>query len=219
MIVVLGRPALAAVSRDAAVIDATEHAAAAPGDPTAFFPARLLAGPIAIAAAASGGTVEVVGSIGDDPEGDALVVELGRAGVGHAALLRDPAGRTPVAGAVSSDGRPLPRLDVEDVRLGLGYLMDYRVLVLADALDPDTEAVALEAAGYHGAAIIAIVPPALPVSEALGAAATIIEAPAEPGTRFAELVGRFAALLDGGAEPGSAFADAVRTSGWERSPA
>jgi sugar/nucleoside kinase (ribokinase family) len=216
MIVVLGRPALEPVAPTQGVSEATGGADTPEGR---VLSAPLLAGPIAIAAASVGASVELTGSIGDDPEGDLVVVQLGRAGVGHAALLRDPGGRTRVARGVASEDRPLPRLDAEDIRLGLGYLMDYRVLVLAEPLAPDAEAAALDAALYHGAVIIAVVPPDVPVSEPLGAAATIIEAPVEPGPRFAELVGRFAASVDGGAEPGPAFEQALRSSGWERSSA
>ncbi|MBA2253667.1 MAG: hypothetical protein H0W07_00955 [Chloroflexi bacterium] len=180
---------------------------------------RFLATPIAIAAAAMGSQVEVVGSIGDDPEGDDVVVALGRAGVGHAALLRDPAGRTPVVPKPPGEERPLPRLEAEDVHLGLGYLVEYRVLVLAEPLAAEAERVAIEAAQYHGAAITAIVTPGAALSEALATAATVLEAPSEGSSRFADLVGRFAAALDRGADAESAFADAVRSSGWERAPA
>jgi hypothetical protein len=55
-----------------------------------------LAVDVAMAAHGRGATVELVGKIGDDGAGDAVVVALGRAGVGHAALLRDPARPTPV---------------------------------------------------------------------------------------------------------------------------
>ena len=43
---------------------------------------------IALAAAGAGANVEFMGRIGDDPAGDALLMALGRAGVGHAALLK-----------------------------------------------------------------------------------------------------------------------------------
>ncbi len=55
---------------------------------------------IARAAVAAGARVELVGKIGDDATGDALVLALARDGIGHAALLRDPAHGTPVAAAV-----------------------------------------------------------------------------------------------------------------------
>ena len=65
-----------------------------------------------------------------------MALALGVAGVGHAALLRDPAGVTP---RVDSDGietgAPLARLDAADIDLGLRYVPDCRVLVVADPLD------------------------------------------------------------------------------------
>ena len=96
----------------------------------------VFAASIALEIARRGGRVELVGSIGDDPSGDAIVVELGRAGIGHAALLRDPGGTTPVTGRLTSQ---LPRLDAADVDLGLRYVIDFTVLILADPLSPDAE--------------------------------------------------------------------------------
>jgi hypothetical protein len=55
-----------------------------------------LAVDVAVAARERGSKVELVGKVGDDGAGDAVVVALGRLGVGHAALLRDPARPTPV---------------------------------------------------------------------------------------------------------------------------
>ena len=60
-----------------------------------------LAVDVAAAAAALGSSVELVGKVGDDGAGDAVVLALGRLGVGHAALLRDPARSTPVLSAVA----------------------------------------------------------------------------------------------------------------------
>jgi sugar/nucleoside kinase (ribokinase family) len=51
---------------------------------------------IAVAAHRRGAAVELVGKVGDDGAGDAVVVSLGRLGIGHAALLRDPTRPTPV---------------------------------------------------------------------------------------------------------------------------
>jgi hypothetical protein len=59
-----------------------------------------LAPEIAAAAAAAGARVELISKAGDDPAGDAVLIVLARAGVGHVATLRDPARLTPV--------RPLP---------------------------------------------------------------------------------------------------------------
>lgn len=224
MIVVLGRPALAAAPTDAPTGGHTVARRLGEGSADAVTATRRsfwLAGPVALAATAAGAQVELVGTIGDDPEGDLVVVALGRGGVGHAALLRDPGGRTPVDGAAGvgpggdPDTRPMPRLDAWDVELGLGYLVEYRVLVLVEQLPEEAEAVALEAAAYHSAQLVAVVPEGRAVSERMAASATVLETPAEPGARFAELVGRYAAALDTGMDPARAFAESVRATGWE----
>jgi sugar/nucleoside kinase (ribokinase family) len=211
MIVVVGRPAILARS------------APRPGDDPAARPAGLVAS-IAVAAAQANARVELVGTIGDDDDGDALTVGLSRAGVGHAALLRDPTARTPRGGDATgeqsdSEGERAPRLEAADIELVLRYHADYRVLVLAEPVPEDAERVALEAASFQGAAVIAIVPPGGAVSERLSGAGTVLEAPDEGNGAFAELVGRYAAALDAGEEPQAAFASARRATGWESGPA
>ena len=189
-----------------------------------------LAVELALAAAGAGARVELVGSIGDDPEGDRVVVALGRAGVGHAALLRDPAGRTPMVGQASGL-RPLPRLDAADVELGLRYLHECRVLVVCAELDGDALAQALEAAEYHAAAAVVLAPAGAVQPDSLGARVTLLERPtvedaeAVPDTAvaaaldaaFAALVARYAVLLDGGETEARAFAAALGASAWEPS--
>jgi hypothetical protein len=136
-----------------------------------------LATEIALALGRVGAEVELVGSLGDDPEGDQVVVELGRAGVGHAALLRDPATRTPPAGREIT-ARPLPRLEAADVELGLRYLSDCRVLVVAEPLDPAALGQALAAAAYHGADAVVVAPPGSVDPASLGEGVTLLERPA-----------------------------------------
>lgn len=63
-----------------------------------------LAADIARAAATEGGRVELLGKTGDDRAGDALLLDLAAAGVGHVALLRDAAHPTPVR--VIMEARP-----------------------------------------------------------------------------------------------------------------
>jgi hypothetical protein len=58
-----------------------------------------LAVDIATSIVRAGGVAELAGKIGDDGAGDAVVLSLGRLGVGHAALLRDAAHPTPVLAA------------------------------------------------------------------------------------------------------------------------
>jgi len=167
---------------------------------------------VAVAAARAGAQVEVVGSVGDDHEGDAVAVELARAGIGHAALLRDPAGATP-RGSGPAAGPP-PRLDGSDVELGLLYLADCRVLVVAEWLGEDVLAVAKAAAAYHSAELIVLLEPQTPEPKGLPARATLLRAPAEGGAAFADVVGRYAAALAAGQPPAPAWAAALAGTGW-----
>jgi hypothetical protein len=230
MIVVLGRPRVYRSAPDGALL---------PGG----LPAE-----IALALGRSGAGVELVGSIGDDPEGDRIVVELGRAGVGHAALLRDPSARTPPTGPLDAT-RPLPHLGAAEVELGLRYVAECRVLVLADVLGEDALAQALEAAAYHAAALVMVAPPGSIDPEALGDNVTLLERPALDGLDawdapngsaddvtddpsaaagdaapaageldFAGLVADYAARLDAGELPAPAFAAALGDRAWEPAP-
>src|SRR4051794_34548379 len=97
-----------------------------------------LACEVAVAAASRGRRVELVGRIGDDAAGDALVIALARAGVGHAAVLRDPSRPTALltpstqtddAVAAPDDSTDpfasAPRLEPADVSLALSYLTTF----------------------------------------------------------------------------------------------
>jgi hypothetical protein len=187
-----------------------------------------LAAEIALALGREGAAVELVGSIGDDPEGDRVVVELGRAGVGHAALLRDPATRTPPAGGETAR-RPLPRLEAADVELGLRYLTDCRVLVVAETLDAAALSQALSAAAYHGASVVLVAPPGSVDPASLGDGVTLLEGPADDGPdddgsadgddgAFAGFVAAYALGLERGASAEEALVAALDGGGWERSP-
>ncbi len=198
MIVVLGRPRAARPSRSR--------------EPTHRVPAGLCVS-IASAAVAAGAHVELVGSIGDDAVGDAVVLGLSRNGIGHAALLRDPAAHTPEVGAHPES---LPRLDRPDVELGLGYLVDFRALFLAEPLDPDAEAGALDEAAFHGAQVVAVLPRGTRPSDRLAGEATVLEAPAADDGAFGALLGRFAAELERGVTAADGLARAAAATGWER---
>jgi hypothetical protein len=173
------------------------------------------AGRIALAAAAAGGRVELVGSVGDDADGERVALELGVAGIGHAALLRDPAGTTPRldADGVESAGA-LPRLDRGDVDLGLRYVPECRVLVAAEPLDSAGLAVVAEAATYHGAALIVLSAPGAAPAE-LPEGTTLLELPEHDEGAFAALVGRYAARLAASQTPSEAWQAAVAETGWE----
>ncbi|CAN5465323.1 hypothetical protein BH20CHL6_BH20CHL6_13200 [soil metagenome] len=207
MIVVLGRPGL---RREPPTLDTPPGLAREGAPPTAW---AGLAALVAVAAAADGGQVELVGAVADDEDGDAVAVELGRAGVGHAALLRDPSAGTP---RVSRKGGDPGRLDARDIELGLRYLADFAVLVIAEPLTVEGEQVALEAASYQGAAVIAIAPQGGTVSGGLATGATVLEAPPDETEAFPILVARFARAVESGKDVAGAFAEATHAAGWER---
>jgi hypothetical protein len=188
---------------------------------------------VAAAARRRGGAVELVGKVGNDGAGDAVVVALGRLGIGHSALLRDPALPTPVlaAAAVDDDAAELdadgpearllpedaaarPALDAADIDLALKFLPGAGVIVLAEPLLDAAVAVAVEGAAFAGARLIVLVPSGA-TTPAVPAEATVFEAPPDDDGSFGRLVGIFAGALDAGVEPAAAFAEAVAASGWE----
>ena len=191
-----------------------------------------LAVEVANAARRRGRAVELVGKVGNDGAGDAVVLALGRLGIGHAALLRDPTLPTPVLAPVPDidvgevdadppearllpeDAAARPGLDAADVDLALKFLPGASVIVLAGPLPEAAVAVAVEAAGFAGARLIVLVPSGA-TPPAVPAEATVLEAPPADDGSFGGLVGIFAAALDAGTEPAAAFAEAVAASGWE----
>lgn len=193
--------------------------------------------------------VQLVGKVGDDPAGDALLLALADAGVGHVAMLRDPSRATPVArltgveaepsavdddeglaggragfeavGAAEGDGHggPRPTIDAGDLDLALRYLPDHRVVVVAQALEPDALLVAVADCAYVGAELVIIIEPRGRSSE-LPSEATVFEAPeADPDGIFGRTVGRFAAALDHGIAGPAALAQATAGAGWQPAPA
>jgi sugar/nucleoside kinase (ribokinase family) len=196
---------------------------------------------IALAAARAGRTVQLVGKIGDDPTGEAVLLDLARGGVRHAALIRDAAHPTPIA-APEDDATldlaiPVDRiadgpaaeadtsaasaslsaglaLEPADIDLALHYLTGFDVLVLADPLDAEAAAVGVEAAAYAGARLVVVQAPGTTSGE-FPPEAVVLQAPdADPDGVFAALVGSFAAALDGGAQPDAAFRASVAAAGW-----
>ncbi len=197
--------------------------------------------PVAIAgaAAAAGGDVQLIGKVGEGPDGDAVLLAVAAAGIGHVAVLRDveavivAADATPeelsdapideIAGLDGSAdgtgdeppgrGAPGPALDAGDLALALRYLPDYRVVVIAQELDAPALAAVVEAARWAGAALVVATPNA-GTTTALPDDATVLEAPEDDEGAFAALVGRYAVALDGGKQPAAAFAGASSGSGW-----
>jgi sugar/nucleoside kinase (ribokinase family) len=194
-----------------------------------------IASGIARAAAAAGSEVQVVGKVGEDPGGDAILLDLAAADVGHVAILRDPSRSTPATRPApvdepafdeddgdrpnADDADPMTivsglSLEAADIELALRYLPDYRVLVVADSLAEPSLRVALAAASWNGAALVVIVR-AGSTQTAAGDDATVIEAPPDdPDDAFAGIVGAYAAAIDRGEEPKEAFASASSTLGW-----
>lgn len=182
---------------------------------------------LALACAGRGARVELVGRAGEDAAGDALMIGLARAGVGHAALLRDPARPTPiveaprvadeesvtsdaVAAVVAAIGSAGPELEPADVSLALRYLDGYSVIVVTDDVAPSIVPIAAEAAAFADAHLVVLVAGGAVSREMLPRDATVFEAPAvDPDRAFAAIVGSYAAALDAGRSPSDAFAAAL----------
>jgi len=185
----------------------------------------------ALAAAAAGREVQLVGRTGDDPTADGLLLSLSRGGVGHVALLRDPARLTPLAPEPASDDaeptlpedvaapasgpRSLPPLDAADVDLGLRYLTNFAVVVLAEPADQEVVRVVADAAAWNAAQLVMVVDAGTEPSDGLPPDAVVFEAPADDRDGdFAALVGRFAAALDDGTDVADAFRATIEAEGW-----
>lgn len=197
-----------------------------------------LAMDVARAAVAAGAAVQIIGRVGDDAAGDAVLLDVAAAGIGHVAVLRasgqpttvrpEPATDDETASGAALDDEPTdpddgaapaPRdeglsIDAGDLDLALRYLPDYRVLVVATDLDPAAWETVTAATSWSGAYLMGLVGPDGAPAD-LPEDATILERPADDadGT-FAAMVGRYAAGLDAGEEPAAAFAAASSGSGW-----
>ena len=208
MIVVIGQPALGRVD----------------GEPVAAGSAAR----IALAAAARGAAVQLVAKVGEDADGEALVLALAQGHVGHVALQRDPAHQTPraIAPADAADpevptapepGRPSGlALDAADVELALRYLTEFRVVVLADELDAAAVRVAADATGWSNGTLIAVAAHGRSEPAGLPADAIVLGSPADDAEgAFDRLVGELAAAIDAGGDPQAAFRELVGSAGWE----
>ena len=176
-----------------------------------------LAARTAAAAAKEGSRVELISKVGDDPTGDALLLALARAGVGHVAVLRDtafPTERSPELDDVALDTGPgsprdrRPTLDAADVGLALRYLGDYRVAVVVNP-SPDVLAEAIAATRWMGARLAVVLESESAPPKGLAGDAVVIEAdPDQPdATGLADVLGRYAAALDRGEEAPATFAE------------
>jgi hypothetical protein len=197
--------------------------------------------PVAIAGAAAvaGGDVQLIGKVGEGPDGDSVLLAVAAAGIGHVAVLRDveavtialdeasaDLGDTPIDEIAGLDGSadgsrdeapagPVtgPALDAGDLALALRYLPDYRVVVIAQELDAAAVAAVVEAARWAGAALV-VATPGAGATAGLPDDTTVLEAPEHAEGAFAALVGRYAVALDQGKQPAAAFAGASSGSGW-----
>lgn len=160
-----------------------------------------IAAGIARAAAAAGRSTQFVARIPDDPDGDAVLLDLTTAGVGHVAILRQP------------PGAPVD-LEAADVALALRYLADLGVVVLSETSDPDVIAAVVDGVAWSGAALVVVLGHGVPVPAGLPDDATVMGAPAgEPDLAFAALVGGYVAALDEGQDPATAFSRTMAASG------
>ena len=187
-----------------------------------------LAPAIASAAAEAGARVELISKAGDDPAGDAVLLDLAQAGVGHVATLRDPARLTPIrpsppeptdpavdsttdqAGSdqidAPADGaEPAePTLDAADVALALRYLTDFEVLV-AVYPSPELLAEAVSAARWTGARLVVVVEPDTDVPSGVPADALVVAAAADDADGVGSRIGRYAAALSRGDDAAAAY--------------
>ena len=207
MIVVIGQPALARID----------------GEPVAAGPAAR----IALAAAARGAAVQLVAKVGEDPDGEALVLALAHGHVGHVAVQREAAHPTPRAvspdEALDSEAGPTApgqasalALDAADVDLALRYLTEFRVVVIADELDAAAVRVAADATGWSNGTLITVVGEGRSEPVGLPSDAIVLGSPADDAEgAFDRLVGDLAAAIDAGGDPQAAFRELIGSAGWE----
>jgi hypothetical protein len=190
------------------------------------FAAAGLAATIARASAASGARTQLVGRVGEDPIGEAVLLDLALHDVGHATIVRDPSRATAQLQttlddafdqeiATDRDASPAhaSTFDAADLKLAFDYLPEYAVIVIAERLGDAAIRVAIDAAAWSGSALIV----AAPQDELAGFPddATVF-APPEEGDAdgsFAAMVGTYAAGLDRGEDPRAAFAAAAAAVG------
>ena len=147
---------------------------------------------VARRAAATGARVEMVGVAAPDSAGDARLLELAAAGIGHATVVRSGA-----------DG-----LDAADLDLALHYLPDIGAIVL---IGPDATLVTPASAesSWSGAGLVLVTAKgAAPDTSAAPQAIVLEPPPSDPDGTFAGLVAALAARLDAGQDPAAAWKSA-----------
>jgi hypothetical protein len=181
-----------------------------------------LAASIAASAAGEGARVELIGKLGDDPAGDAVLLALARRNVGHVAVLRDPARATSVVNppdeAVDPDAPDAtetpafegPVLEAADAGLALRYLPQIAVIVTVH-LAGDVLAEAVSAASWAETDLIVVVQPDAAPPDGLPADAVTLAVPDLDESAAGAAIGRYAAALDRGAPAQSAYAALVES--------
>ena len=148
-----------------------------------------LAFEVARRAAATGARVEMVGSAAAGAEGDARLLALAEAGIGHATVIRSGA----------------DRLEAADLELALRYLPDVRAIVV---MAPDRSLIppAAAAAGWSGAGLVIVAPkPDGPDPSAAPNAIVLEPLSTDPDATFAGFVAALAVRLDAGDDPATAW--------------
>lgn len=171
----------------------------------------------ASSAAQQGADVQVVARLGDDDVGDAILLRLAAAGIGHVASMRDAGRATPLIaepavddlgdetqpiGVAAVDGLPL---EAADVGLALRYLADYRVVVIAPTLDQAVIEEASSAARWAGAHLVVLTTNDDSGDVALPDDALVVSAEID-AEGLADRLGRYAASVDSGEGADIAYA-------------
>ncbi len=108
-----------------------------------------------------------------------------------------------------------PAIDAADVDLGLRYLTEFGVVVVAEPARADVITVVSDAARWAEARMVLVISAGSPVPDDLPADVIVFEAPVDdPDGAFTDLVGSFAAALDDGIEPEEAFQASIGSDGW-----
>lgn len=186
-------------------------------------------------AAAAGARVELISKAGDDPAGDAVLLALARAGVGHVATLRDPSRLTPVRAQPDESTDPAIEEGAETATDAMGDdgigdstpneappaalrpTLDAADISLAlryltdfevlVAVHPSSEllAEAVSAAGWAGARLVVVLEPAGDVPAGVPADALVVAAAADDAEGVGARIGRYAAALSRGDDAATAY--------------
>ena len=144
---------------------------------------------VARRAAATGARLEMVGAAAPDAAGDARLLELAAADIGHATVIR-----------TGADG-----LEAADLDLALHYLPDIRAIVLVGP-DPALVPPAAAESGWSGAGLVIISSRASRLDTGAAPRAIVLEPPpSDPDGTFAGLIAALAVRLDAGEDPAAAW--------------